>query len=341
MRRIQAVLAKGRFMTHENLQENSAGLIAASAERSKLAAARIADYIYKTPLLPSQRNDPSGRGGLFFKAENFQITGSFKIRGAAAKMTALGADQPVITASSGNHGIACARAAAAIGVDLTIVLPETVARKKLEAIKAMGTDVILHGGESGQSELYARKLAEDKGHIYVSPYNDAEIIAGQGTIGLELLSQADRIDNIFISLGGGGLVSGIGAVLKAASPHTRVIGVAADHSCALAASIAAGQVVETEHKPTLADGVAGGVDEGSLTLPIAMSVIDDVVHCSEQQIAQAVRTMAFSENQLVEGAAALALAGYEMIADECKDQVNIVLLCGANYDQNVILPLLK
>ncbi|WP_262695733.1 pyridoxal-phosphate dependent enzyme [Kordiimonas aquimaris] len=321
---------------------HSAGkLVSDSAVRSEAARTRIKPYIYETPLLPSQQNSAGCKGGLHFKAENFQLTGSFKIRGATSKMTSLSDKQPIITASSGNHGIACARAATAIGQELTIVLPETVARAKLEAIQSMGTNVVLFGAESGQAELHARALAEEKGHIYVSPYNDNEIIAGQGTIGLELLEQADHIDNIFISLGGGGLVSGIGAVLKTHSPKTRVIGVAADHSCALAASIAAGKVVETEHKQTLADGVAGGVDEGSLTLPLAMSVIDRVVHCSEDQIASAVGVMANLENQLVEGAAALALAGLTAIQEECEGQVNVVLLCGANYDHDTILPLIN
>lgn len=322
-------------------RENLGQLVSDSAARSEAARKRIAPYIYETPLLPSRQNTADSPGGLYFKAENFQLTGSFKIRGATSKMTSLSNKQPIITASSGNHGIACARAAAAIGQELTIVLPETVARAKLEAIQAMGTNVVLFGAESGQAELHARALAEGKGHIYVSPYNDNEVIAGQGTIGLELLEQADHIDNIFISLGGGGLVSGIGAVLKARSPETNVIGVAADHSCALAASIAAGKVVETEHKNTLADGVAGGVDEGSLTLPLAMSVIDQVVHCSESQIAEAVGVIAHTENQLVEGAAALALAGLTSLQEECQGKVNVVLLCGANYDRDTILPLIN
>ena len=278
---------------------------------------------------------------VFFKAENFQLTGSFKIRGAASKMTSLGNERAVITASSGNHGIASAQAASSIGQALTVVLPETVAQAKLEKIRSYNVDVILHGAESGLAELHAQREAASRGLVYVSPYNDPEIVAGQGTIGLELLEQAGTIDNVFIAMGGGGLIGGIGAVLKSFSPGTRVFGVAAQNSAALAASIAAGRVVETEHLDTLADGVAGGMDEDSMTLPLAMAVIDEVVTCTEADIAHALKELAFKENQIVEGAAALALAGFLKVAERCRGQTNVVVLCGANFDRDAIFSVLN
>ena len=278
---------------------------------------------------------------MFFKAENFQLTGSFKIRGAASKMTSLGNERAVITASSGNHGIASAQAASSIGQALTVVLPETVAQAKLEKIRSYNVDVILHGAESGLAELHAQREAATRGLVYVSPYNDPEIVAGQGTIGLELLEQAGTIDNVFIAMGGGGLIGGIGAVLKSFSPGTRVFGVAAQNSAALAASIAAGRVVETEHLDTLADGVAGGMDEDSMTLPLAMAVIDEVVTCTEADIAHALKELAFKENQIVEGAAALALAGFLKVAERCRGQTNVVVLCGANFDRDTIFSVLN
>ena len=278
---------------------------------------------------------------MFFKAENFQLTGSFKIRGAASKMTSLGNERAVITASSGNHGIASAQAASSIGQALTVVLPETVAQAKLEKIRSYNVDVILHGAESGLAELHAQREAATRGLVYVSPYNDPEIVAGQGTIGIELLEQAGTIDNVFIAMGGGGLIGGIGAVLKSFSPGTRVFGVAAQNSAALAASIAAGRVVETEHLDTLADGVAGGMDEDSMTLPLAMAVIDEVVTCTEADIAHALKELAFKENQIVEGAAALALAGFLKVAERCRGQTNVVVLCGANFDRDTIFSVLN
>ncbi|KAG1660892.1 hypothetical protein FOA52_015934 [Chlamydomonas sp. UWO 241] len=314
----------------------------ASAAASVAARQRISGLIYATPLLPSLKLGDAYGCDLRFKAENFQLTGSFKMRGAAALMTddGLPPGARLITSSSGNHGIACARAASLTKRSLTVVLPKTVARAKLEKIRAYGVDVVLHGTEAGAAELHAQALAASGGFVYVSPYNDARVIAGQGTIGLELIEQAQgtRIDTVFVAMGGGGLISGVGAVLKTFSPGTRVIGVAAASSAALAASMAAGRVVEMEHLDTLADGVAGGVDEGSVTLALALQVVDEVVTCSEAEIAAALRQLAWQENMVVEGAAALALAGFVRRADELRGRVNVVLLCGANYDRDRILP---
>ena len=306
-----------------------------SAARSRVARDRFDGRVLQTPLLPS-----ATLPGLFYKCENFQRTGSFKIRGAMSKLTALPADRPVITASSGNHGIACSQAAAFTGHDLTVVVPETVSPAKLATIRSYGTKVVLHGADSGLAEAHAQGIAAAGGAVYVSPYNDLDVIAGQGTIGLELLDQIDRIDNVFVSMGGGGLISGVGAALKAARPEIRVIGVSATASAALAASMAAGRVVETEHLDTLADGVAGGVDEGSLTLALASAAVDRVLHCTEDEIAVALRHLAWSEHMLVEGAAALALAGFTQMARECEGQVSVVLLCGANFDRARVLPVL-
>jgi threonine dehydratase len=316
-------------------------IVLEAAARSVQARRRIHSHIYETPLLPSRQIGREAGSSLFFKAENFQLTGSFKIRGAASKMTSLGIDRAVITASSGNHGIASAQAATSIGQALTVVLPETVARAKLDRIRFFNVNVVLHGAESGLAELHAQEQAAALGLVYVSPYNDPEIVAGQGTIGLELLDQAEGIDNIFIAMGGGGLIGGIGAVLKSFSPGTRVYGVAAQNSAALAASMIAGRVVETKHHDTLADGVAGGMDEDSITLPLAVSVVDEVVTCTETEIAGALRDLAYKENQLVEGAAALALAGFLKVADRCKGQRNVVVLCGANFDRDKIFSVLN
>ena len=301
-------------------------LITASAARSVQARRRIRPHIYETPLLPA-RSD-----GLHFKAENFQLTGSFKIRGAASVMSAVTSDQPLVTASSGNHGIGAARAAQSMGRSLTVVLPENVVPEKLARIRSYGVHVVLHGAETGLAEQHAQRLAQSTGARYISPYNDADVIAGQGTIGLELLDQAGQIDNIFIAMGGGGLISGIGAVIKAFSPGTRIIGAAAEASQALALSMRAGRVVDCDHLDTLADAVAGGIDEDTLTLPMARHVTDEVVICTEAEILHALRLLAQDENLLVEGAAALAMAAFLKLGGAKPGQTNVVLLCGGNFD---------
>ena len=291
------------------------------------AKAGISSHIARTPLIAS-RVEPQ----LFFKAEQFQKTGSFKLRGAFSKLLSLNEDQPVITASSGNHGLACSYAAQKTGHNLTVVLPEHVSPSKKAKIEAFGTKIILHEGDSGKAEEYARRLSGEQAHIYVSPYNDPAIIAGQATIGLDIIEVLPEVATVYVSLGGGGLISGIGSVLKHLKPSVRVVGVSATHSAALAASIRAGRVVETEHLDTWADGCAGGVDEDAITLGIATEVIDQLIECSEAEIENALKDLAWRENMLVEGAAALAYAGYKADTGRNKEEPSVVLLCGGNFD---------
>lgn len=309
-------------------------IVLEQAALSVKARRRIRDLVYLTPSLQA-RSDAA----LFFKAENFQHTGSFKFRGAASKMTAIAQGQGLITASSGNHGIASAKAASLTGNRLTVVLPKSVTQAKLARIKAFGVEVLIEGDESGQSEEHAQAVAKARGLAYVSPYNDPDIIAGQGTIALELLEQHARIDTVYVAMGGGGLISGIASVLKSFSPETRIVGVAAENSAALAAAMKAGRIVEVEHHPTLADGVAGGVDADSMTLPLAQATIDEVVHCSEAEIAAALKDLVLKENLIVEGAAGLAYAGFLKRRPSPRDTVNVVVLCGANVDPHKILAL--
>ena len=176
-----------------------------------------------SPCLAARESLP-GNTKLYLKAENFQHTGSFKIRGALSKLKRLSKDLKLITASSGNHGIACSHAAQTTGHNLTVVLPENVSKSKLSKITSYGTRTVLKPGDSGMAEQHARFLAEGGDFEYISPYNDDAVMAGQGTIGFELLEQLPRIDNVFISMGGGGLVAGIGSVIKTFSPTTKIIG---------------------------------------------------------------------------------------------------------------------
>jgi len=312
-----------------------------SAANSVRARTRIAPHIYQTPCLPSKSIGQQLGCNLHFKAENFQLTGSFKLRGALSKLSTLGLDQRVVTASSGNHGIASSYAASILGHKLTVYLPTNVSPQKLEKIRSYGVEIVQEGDNSGHSEVIAREAAAQDGNlIYVSPYNDADIFAGQGTIGLEILEQVPNVDNVFISLGGGGLVSGIGSVLKAFGEGINVIGVSAKNSAALDAAIRNGKVIDVDHFDTLADGVAGAMDEGSLTLPIASAIIDDLIICDENEISASLKMLARQEQQIVEGAAALALAGLVQQSEKYCGQNNVVLLCGANFDENRILPLI-
>ena len=308
------------------------------AALSVAAHRRIKPWLTPTPCIRSRQSFDDATE-LHYKAENFQQTGSFKFRGALSKLTSLSTEVPAITASSGNHGLALATAAQMTCHELTVVLPETVAKEKLSLIQALGVETILHSNDAGLAEQHAQVLATKQGKVYVSPYNDPQVIAGQGTIALELLEQLPRLDVVYISMGGGGLISGMGSVLKAFSPQTRVVGVSAVNSAALAASIRAGSVVDVTHSDTLADGCAGGIDADSITLPLGTEVIDELVDCSEEQIADGIRHLAWNEKMLVEGSAGLALAAWQ--ADTARtDKVSAVVLCGANFDRDRIAPIL-
>lgn len=310
------------------------------ATAAHAAHARIKGLVYETPLLPSRSIGARLGIDLHFKAENFQLTGSFKLRGASNKLALLGQGAQAITASSGNHGIACSHAAQRTGTRLTVVLPEGVSPAKLARIRTYGTDVIIHGADSGLAEAHAQLISRDRGIPYISPYNDADIIAGQGTAGVEMLGQHPRLDAVFISLGGGGLISGIASVLRAVWPDIVVYGVSATASAALDHAIRAGAVHAVPHLDTLADGCAGGMDADAITLPIATALIDHLVMCSEPEIAQALRMLAHVEHQIVEGAAALALAGMLQVADQLHGKSVAVVLCGANFDPAKIMPLI-
>jgi len=314
---------------------------------------RIRSAIYHTPLLPAAQASQDTNSKVFFKAENYQVTGSFKLRGATNKLRYLLEKKPsdqlqMITASSGNHGIACAFAAReaiernALKQEFLIVLPTNVSPLKLDRIRSFGANVILYGDETGEAELHARVLASENNYVYISPYNDPEIIAGQATIGLEILRDlaGEKVDNIFIAMGGGGLISGVGSVLKQLSSKTKIWGIAADNSDALAASLKAGKVIDVEHLPTLADGVSGGMDHNSITFSLAQKVVDEVVSCSEAEIASAFRLLALREHQIVEGSAALALAALYKVSDRVAKQNNVVLLCASNISDATVLKLL-
>jgi threonine dehydratase len=258
-----------------------------------------------------------------------------------ARLTSLPVDTPLITASSGNHGLALATAARLMGHALTVVLPETVAREKLARIQALGVRTILHSRDSGLAERHARERAMIDGSTYVSPYNDPEVIAGQGTIGLELIEQIPELDTVYIAMGGGGLISGIGCVLKAFAPQARIVGVSAVNSSAFAASLRAGYSVEVEHRATLADGVAGGFDVDTITLPLAAEVVDDLIDCTEVEIAAGIEQVAWTEKMLVEGSAGMALAAWTTDRGRRGTGTSVVLLCGANFDCDRIAPILR
>ncbi len=305
----------------------------------RAAAERIAGRVRRTPVERSPALAAGGGGAVWLKLENLQLTGSFKLRGASNKILSLDEvtrRRGVVAASSGNHGAAVACAAAAAGSSALVFVPEGVAETKLGAIRSWGAEVRVHGDDTVQAELAARRHAGAAGMAYVSPYNDPDVIAGQGTLGAELAQQLPRLDAVFLALGGGGLIAGAGGCLKAVWPELRVIACSPERSPVMHASLAAGRIVEMESRPTLSDGTAGGVEPGAITFELCRDIVDESVLMDEDAIRDAVRRVVGHHHTLIEGAAGVAVAGYLAHRERFAGQDVAIVLCGANIDPAVL-----
>jgi threonine dehydratase len=295
------------------------------------AEGRIRPWILETPLEPS----PLGAGGarLFLKLENLQHTGSFKARGAFSKLLCLdlaARARGVIAASTGNHGAAVAYAAAALETRARIVVPREANPAKVAAIRARGGEVLVQGDDSAVSETFARGLAAAEGVTYISPYNDPDVVAGQGTVGVELARQLPAVDAVFIALGGGGLLAGVAAHLKSLRPETVVVGCSPENSAVMIESLKAGHILELPSAPTLSDGTAGGVEAGAITFDWCRALGDAYVTVTEDDIRQAMRSVQETHHLAVEGAAGVALAAFLRQAHAWRDKTVAVILCGGN-----------
>jgi threonine dehydratase len=290
----------------------------------------------QVPVSPLQLSRPLSTDlgcSVLLKNEHLQPTGSFKIRGATNKIRILGTAAQrtgVTTASSGNHGQAVALAGSRAGIPVTVYVAAAASRPKVDAIRALGAELVIVDGPPLEAELLARRQAAAQGKVYISPYNDLDVIAGQGTLGMELVEQAPDLDAVFVSVGGGGLISGVGTALKALNPRIRVVGVWPENSPCMLKAMQAGQIVDVEEQETLSDGTAGAVEPGSVTLALCRDVIDETVTVSEAEIGRAMRMIADAEHWIVEGAAGVALAGLVKRAESFRGQKVAVVLCGRN-----------
>lgn len=293
---------------------------------------RIKRFVTATPLYHSKEFS-TNKCTLYLKSENLQYTGSFKLRGAASKITALAQSgvEKVITASTGNHGLAVAHILTQLKIDGEIFVPHTIEDAKLSRLEQYAVQLTKAGEDSVEAEREARKYATLHGIPFISPYNDKSVIEGQATIGKELLNQLDTIDNIFITIGGGGLVSGVASVLKSRFPQLQVFGCQPHNSPVMYESIIKGKILDMESKPTLSDGSAGGIEDGSITFELCKELIDDFVLVSEDEIRVAIKDLFQSQRLVVEGAAGVALASYHKMKAQLKGNT-VVLLCGGNIN---------
>lgn len=304
-----------------------------AAQEVLLAEQRIREHIRETPLEPSPGFGDTTNCEVFFKCENLQVTGSFKVRGALSKALSLAPEalnKGVITASTGNHGAACAYALGKVGTPATIYVPETASPAKLANIRRHGGSIERHGTDSAQTEEFARRHAQTVGSVYLPPYNDPQVIGGQGTIAAELVRQLERIDAVFVSVGGGGLISGIAAHMKSVSPNTHIVGCSPANSQVMAESVRANRIVDIPSLPTLSDGTAGGVEPDSMTFPLVREGVDAFVSVTEAEIVQAMQRFIGTHSMLIEGAAGVAIAAYLKTQAQWQGKRVAIVLCGAN-----------
>lgn len=296
-------------------------------------------HIRHTPLEHSPYLSNLASANVFLKLDNIQKTGSFKFRGAISKMTSMSDQEKsngVVTASTGNHGAACSLAMSTLQIKGKIVVPENVHKNKVENILNLGGEVEYYGDDCIDAEERAQEISKTTGATYISPYNDEAIVCGQGTMGLEIWEDLKGVDAVFISVGGGGLISGVGGYLKSMNESIQVYGVSPENSCVMYESLKAGKQLDLPSEPTLSDGTAGGVEFGSMTFEMCKEIIDDFSIVSEEEIAKGIQIGVEKHHQLIEGAAGTAIAGFMKQKDKFKDKTVVLVMCGGNISGAVL-----
>jgi threonine dehydratase len=302
------------------------------------ARARLAGVVYETPCAFSQSLSDMTGARVFVKLENLQITGSFKERGAANVLLQLSPEERgrgVVTASAGNHGLAVAFHAARLGIAAVIVMPEWAPLTKVLSARRQGAEVVLHGDNYDEAYGRAREIEAGRRLVFVHPFDDPRVIAGQGTIGLELAAQVPDLDAALVPVGGGGLVAGIAIALKSRRAGAEVIGVQSDEIAAMKAALATGDQVTVSAAPTIADGIAVR-RVGEHTLPLARRWVDQVVSVSEEEIANAILLLLEIEKTVVEGAGAVPLAALVNKKVALAGKTVALVLSGGNIDVNLV-----
>jgi threonine dehydratase len=303
------------------------------------ARERIADAVRLTPMEYSYTFSERTGAAVHLKLENFQRTGAFKLRGALNRITTLSAaeqDAGVVTASAGNHAQGVALAATRAGVDATIVMPEHAPISKVKATRRYGGRVVLDGVDYEEAQARAHEIEQEEGRTYVHAFDDEMVMAGQGTIGLEILDQQPDVEIVIVPIGGGGLISGIATAIKAQQPDVRVIGVQAEGASSVIDSLAAGEIRSRDSVDTVADGIATR-SVGEKTFEIIQERVDEVVTVSDEEIALALTLLLERSKTLVEGAGAVALSALlEGRFEYNEDEVIVPALCGGNIDMNVL-----
>ncbi|MXR40246.1 threonine ammonia-lyase [Halobaculum sp. WSA2] len=316
------------------------------------------DIVRETPVERSRSLSEMSGADVRLKMEHLQRTGSFKTRGASNKLHEIveagegersepsertasdasrehGDAERVVAASAGNHAQGVALAASNAGIPAVVVMPEDAPQAKVDATRGYGAEVVLHGREFQAAVAHARDLAEEPGSVFVHAYDDPAIVAGQGTLGLEVAEQVPDLDTVIVPIGGGGLIGGVATALASVAPEVRVVGVQAEDAATVPDSLDKGEPVDREHTRTIADGIAtGGVAD--LTYDLIERHVDEVVTVSDDEIAHAILTLLQRAKQLVEGAGAASVAGLLSGRIDVADETVVPLLCGGNIDMSML-----
>jgi threonine dehydratase len=299
------------------------------------AAGRIHPFLRRTPLLPAASLD----GGALLKLETLQPTGSFKVRGAFSALSLLGRDEWVVCASAGNHGLGVAYASTVLGLHATVVVPADASPAKIAALQRFPVRLVREGHGYDEAERAALALQRE-GYKYVSPYNDHDVVCGNGTVAVELLDDVPGAMTIVVPVGGGGLISGI-ALWASQRPGVRIVGVESAASATMRAALDAGRIVAVESEPTLADGLEGNIEDQSITLDLIRRHVDDVVVVSEADIAEAMRTLVREHGIVTEGAGAIALAAVATGKVEHQAGPLVLLITGRNVAADTLARVLE
>jgi len=308
------------------------------------ARARISDTILRTPTVFSQALTDARGEPVHLKLEHLQKTGSFKLRGAANAVLALDDAEKangVVGVSTGNHGRGLAFAAKEAGVSCIICMSSLVPQNKIDGIRALGAEVRIVGSSQDEAQLEVDRLVAEEEMTLIPPFDHKDIIAGQGTLGLEILEDVPDVETVLVPLSGGGLISGVAAAIKASKPNVKIIGISMERGAAMAASQDAGRPVQVPELPTLADSLGGGIGlDNQYTFNVVRDLVDDIVLLSEAEIAAGIRHGYWQEKQVVEGSGAVCLAA--LVAGKVTvSGPTVAVLSGCNIDMNMHLRIIS
>ena len=310
-------------------------------ESCQTAYNNIKKHIVKTPLFYSENLSSISDSNVFLKLENFQHTGSFKLRGAMNKILNLPDKSiSVVAASSGNHGAAVAYSLRNLKMKGLVYVPENAVSSKVKLMKKYGVEIRYSGNDSLIAESSAISYAEENNLSFVSPYNDIDVISGQGTIGVEMINQMKDLDVVFITVGGGGLISGVGGYLKSINSNIKIIGCSPENSPVMKISLNKGKIIEFESLPTLSEGSAGGIERDSITYNFCEEFIDDFYLVSEEEIVENIKFFIANEKLLIEGAAAVSVAGFLKNKKLFKGMNVGIVICGGNIGNDTLKSIL-